>query len=184
MKFSISKIFISATMLIAFTFTANAQLPDASRADDSRRQDDYSDGIKETLAKQRIKSEEKKYAELVERTQEAVALGEELNKSFESAQRLTPDDAKKLDRFEKVVQKVRQELGSARDGGSDIDDTDDNAAAEKPLSLKDALSGLRADASNLLAEIKKAGRFSISVTAIENSNTLLRLVRFVRSNQN
>lgn len=183
MKLQLSNFFILLAVILAFSVGARAQSADASSASGRPEQEDYSDGIKETLAKQRIKTEEKQFAELIDRTEQAAAISEELNKSFETTRKFTSEDAKKLDRLEKIVKKIRQELGSVKNGG-DPEANDDDAPPEKPLSVKNALGNMREDTSNLLAEIKKAGRFSISVAAIESSNSLLRLVRFLRSNQN
>ena len=176
----------SLTLLFAFVFllaafaAAHAQGADASTASGrpDPRKEDLSDGIKETLAKQRIKNEKKEYQELLERGEEAAKIGEELNKSWERAQSFSPEDEKKLDRLEKLVKKIRTELG-AEGGGNEKDETED----VKPSTFMSAIKVIKDDTASLLSEIKRIGRHSISVVAIESSNTLLRLVRFLRFNK-
>lgn len=166
-------------LVVGLSIYANAQA-DAStpsgRPDPSRS--DLPDGIKETLAKAKIKSEEKEYQELVNRGEEAAKLSEELNDSLENNQSFTAEDVKKIDRLEKLVKKIRDDLGAE-------DVLDKNALQnEGPQSLQVVVKNIKEDAADLLAEIKKIGRHSISVVAIESSNTLLRLVRFLRFNKN
>lgn len=159
----------------------NAQIPDASTSNgrpDPNRFHDLPDPIKETLAKQRIKNEEKEYQELLQRGEEAAKLSEELNKSLENTQNLASEDIKKLERLEKLVKKIREELG-AKDDGIDNEEMQN----EKPPTLFKALNHIKEGTANLLSEIKKAGRHSISVIAIESSNSLLKLVRFIRFNK-
>ncbi len=181
-KKSLNFIFASIFILAPF-LCANAQvLPDASTASgrsDPAKQADFSDGIKESLAKQRIKKEEKDYQELIKRGEEAVQLGTELNKSLESAQNFSPEDEKRLDRLEKLVKKIRVELGAEDDKKDDPENE-----IEKSYNTRAAVKNIQEDTVNLLSEIKKIGRHSISVVAVENSNSLLKLVRFLRFNKN
>lgn len=167
--------------VLAGCISAHAQGADASTANgkpDPARQD-LPDGLKETLAKERIKSEEKEYQELVQRGEEAAKLGEELNKSLATSQKFTAEDVKKLDRLEKIVKKIREELGA-----KDEDADQDEKKSERPSSFQSAVINIKEDTANLLSEIKKIGRHSISVVAIESSNALLKLVRFLRFNKN
>ncbi len=182
LKKSLNFIFAGIFILASFVCAAAQGLPDASTASgrpDPTKQTDLSDGIKESLAKQRIKKEEKDYQELIKRGEEAAQLGAELNKSLEAAQNLLPEDEKKLDRLEKIVKKIRVELGAE-------DDKDDRpeSKTEKSSNARAAVKKIQEETANLLSEIKKIGRHSISVVAIENSNSLIKLVRFLRFNKN
>lgn len=181
MSLRVSK-FLLVFAFVLFGFVcANAQFTDASSPDGrtSISKEDLPDGIKETFAKQRIKAEEKDFNEMLERCEEAAKISGELYKSFEANQKLSPDDAKKMERLEKLVKKIRDELGS------ESDDEDKNSRSNNSsLSFTDALKTIQDESSGLSSELKKQGRFSISVTAVESSNTLLKLVRFVRQNQN
>ncbi len=133
-------------------------------------------GIQESLAKQRIDREKKDFAELLARGEEALKLSDELEQSYSKNSAFSNEDQKKLDRLEKVVKKIRNELGG--DGG------DEEQIEEKPLSLLNALKTLQSNTVKLVDELKKTTRYSISVVAVESSNALLSLVRFLRFRKN
>ncbi len=107
LKFLFAFIFALMTCLCV-----NAQTSDASTSNgrpDPNKFNDLPDPIKETLAKQRIKNEEKEYQELLKRGEDAAKLSAELNKSLESTQNLTTEDIKKLERLEKLVKKIQNQ---------------------------------------------------------------------------
>jgi len=70
-----------------------------------------------------------------------------------------------------VVKKIRQDLGAE-------DDSDDTP--QPPSSMATTLETIKTNAANLLTELKKTTRYSVSVVAIESSNTVWRLVKFVK----
>jgi predicted transcriptional regulator len=154
----------------------NAQIPDASGRDSrSGRQEELPKSLKENIQKGRIEEEKKEYEAMIKRGEEAAKLSEELSKSFEQNQTLSSEDVKKLARLEKLVKKIRDDLG-----GED----DDEAEANKPSSLLTALKSVQENASSLLTALKKTTRLTISAVAIETSNTVLKLVRFIRFYKN
>lgn len=177
MRFRFPKFLFLALFLTLGAICVDAQMVDASNSRPDAKED-YPTGIKETFAKQRIKAEEKEFDEMIDRSEEAAKISEEVYNSFSTNQKLLADDAKKMERLEKLVKKIRDELGS--ENADDKDQTSNNS----PLSFNDALKDIRETSSDLVSALKKQGRFSISVVAIENSNALLKLVRFVRQNQN
>jgi hypothetical protein len=156
----------------------NAQFPDASSPtpDGRPRKEDLPKGLKESLLKSRIEEEKKEYDERIKRGEEAAKLSEELSKSFEQNQTLSAEDVKKLVRLEKLVKKIRDDLG-----GEDDNEADANS---KPSSMMNALKSVQENASNLLSALKKTTRLTISAVAIETSNTVLKLVRFIRFYKN
>lgn len=164
--------FIISLALGAAVGTVYAQ-SDATTRNGTPPKEDLPTGIQESLAKQRIEREKKDYAELLARGAEAVKLSDELEKSFAQNNRISPIDQKKLDRLEKLVKKIRSELGG----------DDDEKSAEldnKSLSIVNALETLRNNAAKLVDELKKTTRYSVSVVAVESSNLLLKVVRFLR----
>lgn len=173
-KFSVVFLF-----LLAFCVCADAQVSDASSSGSSNpiNKMDLPDGIKESLAKKRIENEEKEYQELIEKGEEAAQLSAELNQSLETNRKLSSEDLKKLDRLEKLVKKIRSDLG-AKD-----EDESENSKTMK-TSLLNAGKSLQETTDDLLSEIKKIGRYTISVVAIESSNSLLKLVKILRFNKN
>lgn len=179
MSLRFSKIFfVILFCVIAYTQVCaqDAGLPNGRPS--ASNPDELPESFREGIAKQRIKAEEKEYKELIEKGEEAVKLSDEISQNYESHKNLTAEDTKKIDRLEKVVKKIRQDLGA-----KDEADPDDEKP-DAPISLKSAISGIKETTADLLSELKKATRHSISVVAIQSSNTLLNLVRFAKFNKN
>ncbi len=137
---------------------------------------DIPDTMKETFAKRRIKAEEAEYQELINKSEEAVKLSEELSNSFEENQKLSAPDTKKLEQLEKLIKKIRRELGAEEEKA--------DKEKETPSSIMIALKNIKETTVNLLSELKKTSRYSISVIAVESSNTVWRIVRFLKLSKN
>jgi len=135
-------------------------------------QEDLPLPVKETLAKQRIKKEEKEYQELVGRAEQANMLAEELNKSFEGNSEISSLDAKKIERLAKIIKRIHKDLGGT--------DRKDSTEGDPIFNLKEAFSNLQTNASKLHSELKKSTRYSVSVEAIERANSLLQIVEFIK----
>ena len=127
--------------------------------------------IREQLIKMCIKDNKKDFEELVERTETISKLSDEIKASFETNQRLSDADVAKLKEVEDLVKKVRSELRA------EDDDEDDEL---KPENLMDAVGKLQEQAGSLLTEIKKTTRFSVSLIAVQSSNSVMRIVKFLR----
>jgi hypothetical protein len=123
-----------------------------------------------------IKQRQKEYSELLGNGEEAVKLSSELEKSFDKTESLAAEDQKKLERLEKLFKKIRGSLGGEEDDPASDED--------KPQTLKAAINALNEKASNLLDELKKSTRYSISVLAIQSSNVMIRLVKYIRFTRN
>ena len=161
-----------------FIFTLFFVLLAATFVNAQPEKEELPKGIKETLAKGRIDREKKDYAELLERGNEAVKLSDELEKSFSQNNQLSADDRKKLDRLEKLVKKIREGIG-----GKD-DDEEMIEAADRPSTILNALKTLQSNTVKLVDELQKTSRYSVSVIAVESSNLLLKVVRFLRLGKN
>lgn len=159
-----------AAIALAAAFSVNAQ-SDASTASGKPRNEELPKSILETLEAGRIEREQKDFEELLERGDEALKVSAEIEKSFAENNKLSSDDRKKLDRLEKLVKKIRSDLGG----------DDDDAAEEKtPSDVADAVKLIRENTVKLVDELKKTTRYSISAVAIHSSNILLRVVKFIR----
>jgi hypothetical protein len=123
-----------------------------------------------------IKQQQKEYRDLLDNGEEAVKLTTELEKAIDKTDALAADDQKKLDRLEKLFKKIRNSLGGEEDEPS-VDE-------EKPLTLKSAVQKLSETSVRLLDELKKSTRYSISVVAIQSSNVIIRLVKYIRFSKN
>jgi hypothetical protein len=178
------------SLLLLCVCGAQAQTPNASEiSPESSKQQLKSDDeepyckktgdamLDEMRIKLCIKHQQKEFQELLDNGEEAAKISTELEKSFEKSSSLAVEDQKKLDRLEKLCKKIRNSLGGEDDEAPVI-------AEDKPLSLKTAVTTLSEKASNLLDELKKTTRYSISVVAIQSSNTVIKLVKFIRFSKN
>ena len=138
------------------------------------RKEDVPQNIKENLAKQRIQRDKEDYQELLKRGEEAVKLSEELDKSFAAGNSLSSEDRKKLDRLEKLVRKIRSDLGGDDDEQTSVKEED------SPFSIENAFKVLHENTVKLLDELKKSTRYTVSAVAIKSSNMLLKIVKFMR----
>jgi exoribonuclease R len=166
-----------AIALFLMPSAANAQGADNQGSLIPKSQEDKSDqpkSFRETLEKLRIEKEKKEYAAMLERGQEALKLAEELEKSYESNGRLDSGEMNKLVAVEKLVKKIRNELGG------DDDDSDEDKAAAVPLERGSAIKSFRSTAVQLLEELKKTTRFTVSAAAIQASNAVLKIAKFLR----
>lgn len=178
MLFSFSRSILAIVFIAGTVLFAHAQGDATTRGGEQPTKEDYPTGVRESLAKQRIDRDKKDFAELLARGEEAAKISTELEKSFTQSNQLSTDDKKKLDRLEKLVKKIRNELGA---------DNDDDEAVEltsKPLSIGNALKALQDNTVKLVGELKKNTRYSVSVIAVESSNALLKVVRFLRGGKN
>jgi hypothetical protein len=145
----------------------------------SDQKDPESNSIQEMAVKQQISRRKKEHEELLKQGDEALKLADELETSFDKNQSFSNGDLQKLQELEKLASKIRQELG-----GSDEDDnpelsadSDENQARS---SFSTAFAFLRDSTVKLVDELKKSTRFSISVAAIQASNSVVKFARFLR----
>ena len=181
-RFSSVIMFAAMLLLIAAgTGDAQTELPDASSRSGRPRGEDVPLGLKEMLARQKVERDKKDYEELLDRGEEALRLAKQLETSFEQNKGFASQDKARLESLEKVVTKIRKELGAdddseAEDMTSSIQPADD----PKPSNLEEGFKYLQSTTVKLVDELKKMTRFSISVVAIQTSNNVLKLVRFLK----
>jgi type I site-specific restriction endonuclease len=173
MFLQISKLFCFFCLIFIGFGTISAQ--DGEKNDPTKKLD-LPETMRETFAKRRIREEEEQYQELIKKSEEAVKLSEELSKSFEENKQLSAPDTKKLEQLEKLIKKIRKELGA--------EDEEKDKTEDKPSSIVNALTIVKEKSANLLAELKKTSRHSLSVIAVESSNIIWNLVRFLRLSKN
>jgi hypothetical protein len=129
----------------------------------------------EMMSKMQVEQAKREHQELLDRGQELVAIATQLEKAVETKGGFSDSDLAKLEHAEKLVKKIRGDLGG---------DDDEEAGAEvvRSTAAVEVIKSLRQRAVALVDELKKTSRFTISVVAIQSSNTVLRLVRFLKSN--
>jgi len=157
----------------AFAQEADSRFPGAQPKNDP----DQPVGLRETQEKMRIEQAKKEYEEMLDRGQQALKLSQELEKAFAQQPSLTRSDLEKLDDLEKLMKKIRGELG-----GGNGDDSDDASQAEdtSPKTVADGVKALQSVTGRLVDELKKTSRFGISAVAIQSTNSALKIVRFLR----
>jgi len=173
LKFLLQTTSLLFTIFVVGALFAFGQTDPFFRGDPRREEE--AKVIKEMLAKQQSERDKKEHEELLKRADTALEISDELEKAFEDdGHRLTPSEEKKLAELEKVVKKIRDDLGG------DDEEPDAEKPDSGPKDVKDAFLALRKSTLQLVDEVKKTTRFSISAIAVESSNTVLRLVRFLR----
>jgi len=144
----------------------------------TQRDKDESPSLGEMVVKQQISRRRKEHDELLKRGDEALRLSEELEKSFSVNESLGAPDLEKLEALEKVVSRIRKDLG----GGDDEDRLEDSSGKENSArqSIAAGFRFLLDSTRSLVDELKRTSRFSISALAIQTSNTVIRFARFLR----
>jgi molecular chaperone DnaK (HSP70) len=136
------------------------------------RGEDYPEQIREKLTELCIKEAKEDFQQLLDRGEEIAKLTDELEISFAKNNGFTSVDREKIERVENLLKKIRKDLQA--------DDDDDDEKESKPQSLLEAVRTLKEKTSDLFEELKKTSRYSISAVAIQSSNTILKLVRFIK----
>lgn len=178
---SLGLVWLLGLMVTAGSMCAHAQSTADNKAsivpktgDDER--DDRPKGIKESLEKMRIDKEKKEHGEMLGRGEEALKISEQLEAAFVQNGKLSEKEYSKVATVEKIVKKIRSDLG-----GDDGDEEKDQVGnRENKYSPADAVKSLRSTTIALFDELKKTTRFTISAAAIQTSNAVLKLARFLR----
>ena len=156
------------------------ELPDASTRSGRRGREDPPQGLREMLAKQRAERNKKDHQELLDRGDEALKLTKQLEASFEQHGAFSQEDRVRLESLERTVVKIRKELGAENDDEPVKNLVTSTEEEPKPSNMEEAFNYLKSSTVKLVDELKKTTRFSVSVVAIQSSNTVLKLVRFLR----
>lgn len=168
-----SHLIIFSFVLLVFTsVTAIAQIQDNTPPVLAKPEEiNKPKGFRETMEKMRIAKEKKDYKEMLDRSEQALKLSEQLEKSFSQSGKLTKENYEQISSIEKLTKKIRSELGG---------DDDDDKSAQPDLTDADAVKTLRERVVGLYDSLKKTSRFTISAAAIEGSNAVLKIARFFR----
>ncbi len=170
-KKSVNLIFLFI-LLSVFSICVNAQVNNCSNIGESKS-DPYPEQIREKLTELCIKEAKKDFQELLDRGEEIAKLTDELETSFTKNNGFSTEDREKIEKVEDLLKKIRKDLRA------DNDDDDDKKEA-RPKSLVEAVKTLKEKTSDLFEALKKTSRYSISAVAIQSSNAVLKLVRFIK----
>jgi hypothetical protein len=172
------QILVLLSLITAGFLSANAQRGADNKSPFGRPEDseEVPKAVKETREKMRIDKEKKEHDQMLARGEEVLKLSEKLEKSFSQNGRLSDTDRESLESVEKSAKKIRSELG-----GDDDDETiNDVLGKDGNASFAQAVDVLKTSAASLADELKKSTRFTISATAIQSSNAVLTVARFLR----
>ncbi len=164
--------FVAVVLLAGASLT----LAQGSGLPNREPEEDRPKSFKETLVKLRIDQEKKDFDEMIGRGEKALKLSEELEKAYAINGRLNPNEITKLGAVEKLVKKIRSDLGGDDDEGSE----EKSMNATQPLAQGEAVKSFRSTTLKLFQELKKTTRFTVSAAAIQASNAVLKLARFLR----
>jgi Mg/Co/Ni transporter MgtE len=135
---------------------------------------DFGSPESEMRAKLILKAEKKQYDENVARAREASQIATQLVESFAAKKTLGSDDAKKLERLEKLTKKIRNEAGGS-ETDPDIKDI--------PAVMEAAVKRVAELADELRKFVESTPRHVISASVIDQANKLLGLIQHVRASR-
>ncbi|MEJ7577656.1 MAG: hypothetical protein WKF74_11700 [Pyrinomonadaceae bacterium] len=164
-------------IMLAGSLTARAQNPNLGSQDDDdsrssrRSKSPLSSPQREIFARAAIDREKALHAEHLERARLTAQLSRSLNDYFARHSSLNSDEAKKLERIEKLARRIR---GSA--GGS----TAEGVLENPPGNMQLALKRLTRLADELRQAVEKTPRQVISAAVIDRSNEILEIIRHIR----
>ncbi len=172
--------FLQLTVFLAFVLIlaggASAQSDGSVLFPDRRgdKSDEESQAYKDMLAKVQSERDKKDHEEMLKHGEEALAIADDLEKALAGSPKLKTEDKKRLESLEKLATKIRDELGGGDDGEVIA------AKNDVPHTTAQAFDDLHASTQNLVDELKKTTRYSISVIAIQCTNAVIRSARLLR----
>ncbi len=135
-------------------------------------------GVRDMLAKQRVAKEKRDHEELLRKGDAAVKLSGDIESSFNKDSHLSPASLAKLADLEKLVLKIRKDLGGRGDDQENAEDVEEEGS--EPSTLAGALKTLHEKTALLVEELKRSTRFTVSGLAIRTSNAVIRTTRVLR----
>lgn len=174
-----SVFFLFITVLL-FSINVSAQsstqrprLPDSDPGEtfpkNSDQHSNLPDEMRIRLIIERLEGEHKKFVEDVKELDE---LSNEVNRSYDERQLLSPEDLKKLANIEKRARRI---LSYA--GGNQVEDKSNNSAQ---LPLGEALDKMCTAAASIKKFVIKETRHIVSAAVIGSSNEIIDLTRAIR----
>jgi hypothetical protein len=144
---------------------------DAGNSNKSERPE-FGSHESEMRAKLALKEEKKKYDENVARAREVSQLATQLSETYRTRQSFIGDDAKKLERLEKLAKRIRNEAG-----GSETDPD----VKDIPTDIAAAVKRVAEMAEDLRKLVEKTPRRVISTAVINQANKLIGVIQYVRN---
>jgi hypothetical protein len=172
-----SVVFMFAAMLgslsLVYGQESQTNSPDSRREAATR---DVPQSPYEVLARHRANQAKKQHEEMLKRGDAALILVDRLQSSLDKNEAFTSQDAKDLESIEKIVNRIRKDLGA---GSLDRED-DENTQKARSSGPREAFGFLKKSIYSLVSELNKSSRFSISAAAIHSSDSIVKIARFLR----
>lgn len=143
-----------------------------------RQEEEKPRSFQEALEKRRIARSKKDHEQMISRGEEAVKLSADLERAVAINGSLGERDLAKVVEVEKLVRKIRDELGG--NGEGDIDDPTADALERVPSTQQGLVEALKTRAESMHQQIKNTTRFTVSASAIDATNSVLRIARFLK----
>jgi len=128
------------------------------------RKEDPPHGLDEALIKLRIEKEKKEFTDMLKRGEDAAKIANDLKEVGAADQR------EQISSLGKLVKKIREDLGGESEKDEDF---------AEPVSETEAIKSLKDEVNALSEDLKKATRFTISADAIDRTNAIMRLVKYL-----
>ncbi len=127
----------------------------------------------EMRAKADLKEQKKRYDENLARAREVSELATQVSEHYDKQRAFNSDDAKRLERMEKLTKRIRNEAG-----GSDSDTDAD--VKDIPPEMQMLAKRVAELADELQKMVEKTPRNVVSASVIDQANKLLGLVQHLR----
>jgi hypothetical protein len=144
--------------------SSRSEKPDSSH-------DFESDPEIEMKARLAIKAEQKEYDDNLVRAREAAELGTQISEAYGAHQTLDAEEAKKLERLEKLARKIRSEAG-----GLGLEEE----YKDPPSTLESAVKRVKELATELEKDVEKTPKHVVSTAVIDRANDLLGVIQRLR----
>jgi len=162
--FKLAALLFGAMLLLGGVVCVHAQEDDDPMFPGHKKEDPPR-SIRESLSRMRIEKEKKDFNEMVKRGDDAAKIASELRDDLPAGQQ------DQISNIGKLVKKIHDGLGAE---GSD------NDPDALPASQSEAIRMLKEQVNDLTEELKKCSRFTVSASAIDRTNEILRLVKYLR----
>jgi hypothetical protein len=130
-----------------------------------RKKEDPPRGIQESLSKMRIEKDKKDFNEMLRRGDDAAKLAASLKEGTLAGQQ------DQIAGIAKLIKKIREELGA--------EGSIDNRDSELPNTQSDAIKALKEQVNGLSEDLRRSTRFTVSASAIDRTNEILRLIKYL-----
>ena len=145
--------------------------PINSEPDRPERHDFGADPEEDMRVRLAIKADQKQHEETLVRAREASDLGTELLDAYKQNKALNVDEAKKLERLEKLVKRIRNDAGGLNK---------EEQTGDLPGTLETLIKRLADLTSELRKDVEKTPRHVVSAVVIDRANDLIGLIQHVR----